>query len=214
MNSPIKSKLLKEICTITTSNHILVGQIIKIYPDKFAVRLLPVTGDKKIISGEVQIRVETLDNEIFFYVALVDSQHLLNTRRIIFFKPVSELYETNRRNDQRLKIETCLKPTDLHFRQFPPIDTQWIKGRLIDISRGGLQIKCDTYLSKGNLIEIKLAAPILEKTEVIISRIVNTKKEGDAYVSSIQFINLPESHQQKIEHFIQATHEKIRSMAD
>lgn len=209
----IDEKLLNEICTIKTSKQYLVGQISKIYPDKFAVTLLPAIHYQDINNKQVEIRIETLNNEIYFYVALVESQHYITTNRIIFFKPISHIHENNKRQYPRLKVETYLKKVNISFQPFPPIDSTWIKGRLIDISQGGLQFKAVNYLDSGKLIEVKIGPPFFDKPELIISRIIKVNKEKDEYLTSAQFFNMNDSNKEILDNYIKKIQEKLTVMA-
>ncbi|OEF99920.1 hypothetical protein BHF71_07370 [Vulcanibacillus modesticaldus] len=213
MDYCIDEKLLNEVCTIKTSKQYLVGQILKIYKDKFAVSVFPLANEVEISNEEVEIRIETLDNQIYFYVAFIESQHELTSRRIIFFKPISEVHENNKRKYKRLKLGIYSKTPNIFYRIFPPIESKWEKVEVIDISQGGLQVKGKHYLSKGQLIEVKIGAPFVDTIEVIISRIVNIKKENDVYIYSIQFLNLTDTHKQSIENYINIVHEKINNLA-
>lgn len=214
MENCIDQKLLGEVCTINTNDKYLVGRISKIYPDKFAINLLSISKNQEISGQQVEIRIETLDNRIYFYVALIESQHILPLKKIIFLKPVSELREDNKRQYKRLKVETFLDHINIFIRPFPPINTNWLKGRLIDISQGGIQIKSNTYLSRGEIIEAKVGSPFFQKNELIICRIVNIKDELNEYHISIQFLNLDEAQMEKIDRYISSALEYIKNLSE
>lgn len=210
----IDKKLLDEICTISTAEQYLVGKISRIYPDKFAVKVLSINNNQElIINNQVEIRVETLDNEIYFYVAMIESQHLLSSNQIIFLKPISHIHENNKRKDLRLKIEPYLS-SNIYYSKFPSNDAKWNKSKLIDLSQGGLQFKSRNYLNKGELIEVKLAPPFLEKIEYIICRVINTTELNEIYYISVQFINISELNKDRINDFIISIHSKFKELSN
>lgn len=209
----IDEKLLNEICTISSDNQYLVGKISRIYPDKFAVRVFSINHKQElIVNNQVEIRIETLNNEIYFYVALIESQHLLSSNQIVFFKPISHIHDNNKRKDVRLKIETYVS-SNIYYRSFPSNEANWSKAKLVDLSQGGLQFKSKNYLYKGHLIEIKLGPPFFEKIEYIVCRVINSKEFSDGYYISIQFINISEVHKQKINDFILQIHDKFKELS-
>jgi len=209
----IDEKLLNEICTISTVDQYLVGKISRIYPDKFAVKVFSINHKQElIINNQVEIRVETLDNEIYFYVALIESQHLLSSNQIVFLRPISHIHENNKRKEIRLKIETYLS-ANIYYRGFPSNEANWSKAKLIDLSQGGLQFKSRDYLYKGQLIEIKLGPPFLEKTEYIVCKIINSSEHNEGYYASIQFINISELDKLRLNDFILQIHEKFKKLS-
>jgi len=212
MENCIDQKLLNEFCTISASNKNLVGQISKIYEDKFAVNIISsFTPQELILKDTVELRVETLDNEIYFYVALIESQHLLAESQIFFLKPLSALHENNKRTNKRLKIDTFLKSLNFYYRDFPPKESQWQKGRLLDISKGGVKFISREFYSKNQLLEAKLGQPFLERLEYIVGRVTHHHKEDSEYIISLQFINTSKKNQQELDEYINKALELIKA---
>lgn len=213
MENCIDERLLNEFCTISTSTFNLIGQISKIYEDKFAVNILSNTeGSRLPLTEKVELRVETLNNEVFFYVALIESQHLLSKKNIVFLKPISSMNESNKRQSKRLKIDNYLKATKLLYRDYPPKDAEWHRVKLLDLSEGGIRFSSNHYLNSALLIEIKLGQPFVNELIEIVCRIVKITKELDEYIISVQYINLSEETRQKINSYVNTSLELIKTI--
>lgn len=201
MAGSIDSKLLNEICTIKSKENYMAGKILKIYEDKFAVKLT----DNVELADDVEILIETLDNVIYFYVAKTESQHVLDDERIIMFQPISDLNENNKRSFPRFK-------TDIYFhskvvtplRLFPPKDMQWLHGELIDISEGGIKTSTTRHIPQNELIEVKIGEPFFEKTKFVICRVEHVQAtEESGYHISCEFINVTPEERRHIRSFIE-----------
>lgn len=214
MSYSINNSFLGEVCTLNSRNQYWVGRISRIYADKFAVTMfLDERVDDISLNKEISIIIETLDNKIYLYVAFIESQHVFASEKIVFVKPVSEIFENNRREYKRLKIDTYFKKTFFNlFQFFPTIDTKWMKGIVVDVSEGGLQILGDPYISKGQMIKVKVGPPFIDTVEFIIGRITNIKSGQGGYLYSVQFLTLTENNKTNIRNYIEYAHEQIKKM--
>ncbi|GEM_PF-4949824 len=210
----IPDNLLNEICILKYDEEYLLGKISKIFSDKFAISLLSL--EKKVelkLKSHVEIRVESLDERIYFYVALVDSQHIFNSHHYVLFKPVSEINSTNKRVYPRLKVKSYFPNLYVQFTNFPQVKDNKENGEVIDISEGGIQLKTNNFHNIGELIGLKLSNPFLAYSEVIICRVLQTTKEKNYYLLSLQFLNLSPHNQEEIKSFIEKTKSEIIDMA-
>lgn len=204
MSLSINETLLNEICLINFSNHRLIGKVVKIYPDKFAVSLYEANHTALQVSDKAEIRIDTPHDKSYFFIAILESKHVIANDNIIFFKPLSAKEQENRRKYKRLTIDNYLNKTMVTYRDFPPIDKQWEKAQLVDISQGGLQMITNHVISTNQLLEIQIGQPFIKSSEIIISRVVNYKKESSTqFLLSIQFLTLSDLHKDEIEAYIQ-----------
>lgn len=209
MENCLEEKLLGEICTLKIKNDFSIAEISEIGHETFDVKVLTALNSNISNQEHIEVRIETIDDEIYFYKALIISHEDSNANIILTLKPLEQLHDKNKRNEKRMKIGISVKEQYILYQAFPPIETNWLSAELIDISPGGLQIKDGNFQSIGQLVELKFGEPFFEKNEIVIARIVHTQKEDKNYIYSIQYLNLSDNHQKKIADYIDNIEKKI-----
>ncbi len=204
MNNCIESRLLDEICSIKTPENYLIGRITEINSETFSVSTISPSYEILELNKQIEIKIETIDNEVYFINTSCESIKELNESMTLNLKPISQSHDKNKRQFNRLKIKLHYdEPIIIQLQQFPPVETTyWKKGKLIDISQGGIRVKENNFLSTGQLIEIKLNSPFFSKNEYIVSRVVNKTKENDIFIFSIQFLNISDENKHHLEQYI------------
>lgn len=209
MGKCIESELLGEICTLKINDNYSIAEITELFQQTFVVKILTSLCGIVNVGKEIEVRIETIDDEVYFYKAVIVSIDKTSEITNLTLKPISQLHEKNKRHEKRLKIGINIEKQDILYQIFPPIEPNLLSAELIDISPGGLQIKDINFQSVGQLIEINFGEPFFKKNEIVIARIIHTQKEEKHYIYSVQFLNLSDSNKKEITKYIDNSNNKI-----
>lgn len=193
MKVTIGQDLLGKVGTLSSNNKLIVTEIKKITKDYAALKIFSSNQLKEFQTDQVCcLIVEKEDDKtIHLFSVKIKSIHKFNDEMFVFAQPLTARKEINRRNGHRLSTSLYFGKTIFsQYRLFPPIDKQWKRGEVIDVSEGGIQLSGTEYFSKGQLIEVFLKSPILQEDEIILTKIVNIYANGKGYLYSLQFLNL------------------------
>lgn len=200
------NNLIGKVTIITLKTGIVVGEIVKLNKEYFAMKVISDRSNGRIdLDDFYQIQIENEQStDVYVLLAKIESVHNMDATMMMLIRPIEEKRHSNKRQSARIKLSAIYDYSiSMSFKKFPPIGQKWIRGRASDISTGGVQLVASDYISSGQLIEVQLNKPFVNESEIIVSRIVHVRKEGADYVYSIQFLNLSEKHSERLYEFVQ-----------
>ncbi|WP_100407945.1 PilZ domain-containing protein [Bacillus solitudinis] len=184
-----------KLCIVNTEIGIIVAEVVSFEREKLALKIIEKKNNLKLHEDlYTSVQIEQNEEEfIYFYEARVISTHKFVDQELLILYIQKQKKVVNNRRSNRIVISRHFnKKVSLSIRKFPPIDEKWFTSDIIDISTGGVKVKREEYLSKGQIIEVLLEKPFLQEYEIVVSRIVSVCENNFVYYYSIEFLNLSE----------------------
>ncbi|MFB5661321.1 PilZ domain-containing protein [Alteribacillus sp. HJP-4] len=203
-----EQSLLQEIIVMEGSFGTGAGKIVELKQNVFGIEWLAGIKENKPAAGNlVNCQVDPVaSGQIYRLKAEVLTFHSFDNRQIVRIAVKHSEISQNKRHHTRLTLLGYFStPGAARWRSFPPRDSPWNKGEVMDIGEGGARLLTNTYYDTGQLIECEIKEPVFTVAELVLAKVTSVnERPGKGYQLAMQFLNLSRKNTRRIKQMVEA----------